>query len=103
MNRTPENLRDGPSPMREQPALVDSAGSLGPYVKAVRKEQRLRIDDAAGLFGVSVDTLSRLENGIGAVRLDKLLAVLDGLGLAMLVGPKEALTGLARDPGGAAR
>jgi hypothetical protein len=36
-----------------------------------------------------VDLLSRLENGKGSVRLDKLLTVLDGLGLALVVGPKE--------------
>lgn len=54
-----------------------------------RKSQSLRIDDAAGLLGVSVDLMSRLENGQGSVRLDKALAVLDGLGLALLVLPKE--------------
>ncbi len=54
-----------------------------------RKSQSLRIDDAAGLLGVSVDLMSRLENGQGAVRLDKALAVLDGLGLALMVLPKE--------------
>ena len=97
MNGSHEDTPNGLDPARERPTLVDAAGSLGPYVKAVRKGQRLRIDDAAGLFGVSVDTLSRLENGVGAVRLDKLLAVLDGLGLAMLVGPKEALTPMVRD------
>jgi len=35
--------------------------------------------------------MSRLENGQGSVRLDKALAVLDGLGLALLVVPKEQL------------
>jgi transcriptional regulator with XRE-family HTH domain len=49
----------------------------------------LRIDDAASLSGVSVDLLSRLENGKGSVRLDKLLAVLDSLGLALVLGPKD--------------
>ncbi|MGJ9419775.1 XRE family transcriptional regulator [Massilia sp. CMS3.1] len=49
----------------------------------------MRIDDAAGLLGVSVDLMSRLENGQGSVRLDKAMAVLDGLGLALLVVPKE--------------
>ena len=46
-------------------------------------------DDAAGLLGVSVDLMSRLENGQGSVRLDKALAVLDGLGLTLMVLPKE--------------
>ena len=33
--------------------------------------------------------MSRLENGQGSVRLDKVMAVLDGLGLALMVLPKE--------------
>lgn len=58
-------------------------------MRARRKSQSLRIDDAAALLGVSVDLMSRLENGQGSVRLDKVMAVLDGLGLALLVLPKE--------------
>jgi transcriptional regulator with XRE-family HTH domain len=72
-----------------QPTLLQPAASLGPVVRQRRKSQSLRIDDAAALLGVSVDLLSRLENGQGSVRLDKALAVLDGLGLALLVLPKE--------------
>jgi transcriptional regulator with XRE-family HTH domain len=63
--------------------------SLGPAVRTRRRAQSLRIDDAAALSGVSVDLLSRLENGKGSVRLDKLLAVLDSLGLALVLGPKD--------------
>jgi transcriptional regulator with XRE-family HTH domain len=69
--------------------LVKTAVDIGPVVRARRRAQGLRIDDAAALTGVSVDLLSRLENGKGAVRLDKLLTVLDGLGLALVIGPKE--------------
>lgn len=71
------------------PALLQSANDLGPIVRERRKSQSLRIDDAAGLLGVSVDLMSRLENGQGSVRLDKALAVLDGLGLSLMVLPKE--------------
>ena len=74
---------------------VHAAQDLGPMVRARRKSQGLRIDDAASLLGVSVDLLSRLENGQGTVRLDKVLAVLDGLGLALLVAPKEQALRLA--------
>ena len=58
-----------------QPALlrVTDANSLGPAIRSRRRAQSLRIDDAASLSGVSVDLLSRLENGKGSVRLDKLL------------------------------
>ena len=72
-----------------QPTLLQSAPDLGPVVRERRKSQSLRIDDAAGLLGVSVDLMSRLENGQGSVRLDKALAVLDGLGLTLMVLPKE--------------
>jgi transcriptional regulator with XRE-family HTH domain len=72
-----------------QPTLLTTATALGPVVRERRKSQSLRIDDAAGLLGVSVDLMSRLENGQGSVRLDKALAVLDGLGLTLMVLPKE--------------
>ena len=68
---------------------ITAPGDLGPAIRARRREQSLRIDDAASLTGVSVDLLSRLENGKGSVRLDKLLTVLDGLGLTLVLGPKD--------------
>lgn len=71
------------------PLTMFTVKALGPAIRARRREQALRIDDAAALCGVSVDLLSRLENGKGSVRLDKALAVLEGLGLALVVGPKE--------------
>lgn len=75
--------------MKTDPLVLTAAASLGPVVRQRRKAQKLRIDDAAGLLGVSTDLMSRLENGQGSVRLDKAMAVLDGLGLALLVVPKE--------------
>ncbi len=68
---------------------IADANDFGPTIRARRRAQSLRIDDAASLSGVSVDLLSRLENGKGSVRLDKLLTVLDGLGLALVLGPKD--------------
>lgn len=75
--------------MESMPTLLTAPDTLGPLVRQRRRAQHLRIDDAAGLLGVSVDLMSRLENGQGSVRLDKAMAVLDGLGLALLVVPKE--------------
>jgi transcriptional regulator with XRE-family HTH domain len=63
--------------------------ALGGVIRAKRKASGLRIDDAAALCGVSVDLLSRLENGKSGVSTDRVLRVLDGLGLAMLVVDKE--------------
>ncbi|WP_077033783.1 helix-turn-helix domain-containing protein [Pelomonas sp. KK5] len=80
---------------------INSPADLGPVIRARRREQSLRIDDAASLSGVSVDLLSRLENGKGSVRVDKLLTVLDSLGLALMLGPKShPMMQAARQPGG---
>lgn len=68
---------------------ISSPSDFGPAIRTRRREQSLRIDDAASLSGVSVDLLSRLENGKGSVRVDKLLTVLDSLGLALMLGPKN--------------
>lgn len=64
---------------------------LGRTIREKRKASKLRIDDAAALCGVSVDLLSRLENGKSGVATDRVLKVLEGLGLAMLVIDKDKL------------
>jgi transcriptional regulator with XRE-family HTH domain len=56
---------------------------LGQAIRLKRKATGLRIDDAAALCGVSVDLLSRLENGKSGVATDRVLKVLDGLGIAL--------------------
>ena len=68
------------------PLEIRNLEDLGQTVRNQRAEAKLRIDDAAALCFVSSDLLSRLENG-RPVTLDKLLKVLDGLGLRMLVMP----------------
>ncbi len=68
--------------------------ALGARIRARRRASSLRIDDAAALCGVSVDLLSRLENGKSGVSTDRLLKVLTGLGLVLLVVEKEHMAGL---------
>ena len=70
------------------PLLVQHTGDIGRLVRAQRKRQGLRIDDAAAFTHASVDLLSRLENGKGSVGLEKVLSVLDGLGLCLVVSPR---------------
>jgi transcriptional regulator with XRE-family HTH domain len=70
---------------------VTSLAALGRLVAAHRVAAGLRIDDAASLSGVSVDLLSRLENGRSGVSTDRLLKVLDALGLVILVVDKAKL------------
>ncbi|HEY0587944.1 MAG TPA: helix-turn-helix domain-containing protein [Pseudoduganella sp.] len=83
------NMSPKISPPLPAVQVVSDLADVGRQVRAHRKLQGLRIDDAAALNGVSVDLLSRLENGAGGIRTDKLLAVLDGLGLALVIAPKD--------------
>lgn len=85
-------------PAHSRVQRVASLPDLGLAVRAARTSGDLRIDTAAALCGVSVALLSALENGSGrAVRMDKLLPVLDNLGLALLVMPKEDAERLQRE------
>ena len=70
-------------PLQPGAVVIADLSGLGAQIRA------MRIDDTAALCGVSLDLLSRLENGKGGVGSDKLLAVLDGLGLAMVIAPKQ--------------
>ncbi|SFI02914.1 Helix-turn-helix domain-containing protein [Collimonas sp. OK307] len=58
---------------------------IGCLIRATRKAQNLRQDDAAGSIGVSDVFLGRLENGAPGARLDKALQVLNELGIVLYV------------------
>lgn len=73
---------------------VKDIATLGQLVRNQRAINAMRIDDAAALCGVSSNVLSRLENG-KPVTLDKLLLILQGLGLHMLVLPARQAHALA--------
>lgn len=60
---------------------IQSAAALGPIVRAVRKAQGIRQDDAAGSIGVSENFLGKLERGGETVQWGKLFDVLHGLGI----------------------
>jgi hypothetical protein len=53
------------------PELSASLQELGRIIRARRHASYLRIDDAAALCDVSVDPLSRLENGKSGVGSDR--------------------------------
>jgi transcriptional regulator with XRE-family HTH domain len=71
--------------------VVDSPESFGAFIRSLRTQQQLRIDDAAALCGVSVQLLSDLENGRRSVGLNKALAVAKQLGLSLLAIPESGL------------
>lgn len=62
---------------------LTAAEDLGPILRAVRKAQRLRQDDAAGSIGVSENFLGKAESGSGSVQWGKLFAALHALGIRL--------------------
>jgi HTH-type transcriptional regulator / antitoxin HipB len=60
---------------------------LAATVRRRRETLALRQADVADLAGCSVRFVHTLENGKASLRLDKVLDVLEVLGLGLLVGP----------------
>lgn len=84
---------------------IESVEALGQVVRASRKAQRIRQDDAAGSIGVSENFLGKIERGGETVQWGKLFQVLQGLGIRVeLDVPEEVghyLAEQARKRGGA--
>ena len=78
------------TPLPDSPT-IESLSEFGAFVRSMRSQQQLRIDDAAALCGVSVQLLSDLENGRRSVGLDKALMVARQLGLSILAVPSSEL------------
>lgn len=70
---------------------LDSAAQLGDIVRAARKAQGLRQDDAAGIIGVSENFLGKIESGGLTVQWGKVFDVLKGLGLHVDIDIDQAL------------
>lgn len=64
---------------------IENANELGCFVRARRTQSGLRIDDAANLCGVSVETLSKIETAKAGVNVDSLFKVLNALGIQLRV------------------
>jgi HTH-type transcriptional regulator / antitoxin HipB len=60
---------------------ISNAEDIGRIIKQKRKDDGLTLVEAAAVCGVSYPFLSALENGKETIRLDKLLQVLQGLGI----------------------
>lgn len=71
--------------------------TLGQVVRASRKAQNLRQDDAAGSIGVSENFLGKIERGGETVQWGKLFQVLEGLGVRVIVDvPEDVAAELVR-------
>lgn len=60
---------------------IDHPAAIGKVVRASRKAQKIRQDDAAGSIGVSENFLAKIEHGGETVQWGKLFQVLSGLGI----------------------
>lgn len=71
-----------PSYMHER---ADSAARLGSLVRARRRDLRLRQSELADLAGVSERFVHAVENGKLTIQIDKLVDLLDAVGLHLQV------------------
>lgn len=72
----------------QQPALIRSAADLGAVVRAQRKHLALKQLDIAGLGNTGNRFIVELEAGKPTVQLQKVLDVMDLLGLEVVVRQK---------------
>ncbi len=77
---------------------IQHAAALGAIVRASRKAQKIRQDDAAGSIGVSENFLGKIERGSESVQWGKLFQVLEGLGLRVLVDVPEDVAASMNNP-----
>lgn len=70
---------------------IDNAAAIGKVVRASRKAQNIRQDDAAGSIGVSENFLGKIERGSGSVQWGKLFQVLEGLGVRVIVDVPDSV------------
>ncbi len=68
---------------------IINANAIGKVVRASRKAQKVRQDDAAGSIGVSENFLIKVEKGGESVQWGKLFQVLEGLGIRVIVDVPE--------------
>lgn len=60
---------------------VEKASDVAGVIRAVRKAQQLRQNDAAGSIGVSESFMVKVERGAETVQWGKLFQILEGLGV----------------------
>ncbi len=77
---------------------IDNAAAVGKVVRASRKAQKIRQDDAAGSIGVSENFLGKIERGSDSVQWGKLFQVLEGLGVRVVLDVPDSVAAWLNDP-----
>ena len=67
------------------------AVKIGAEIRARRIRERISLEELAALTGVGINTLSRLERGVGNTQLNVLLKVLETLGMEIELTPTRTL------------
>lgn len=76
---------------------INSVDTIGKVVRASRKAQKVRQDDAAGSIGVSENFLGKVEKGSESVQWGKLFQVLEGLGVRVIVDVPDDIAARMND------
>ncbi|WP_431825935.1 helix-turn-helix domain-containing protein [Burkholderia sp. F1] len=76
---------------------IEQASDLGGVIRAARKVQNLRQDDAAGSVGVSESFMVKAERGADTVQWGKVFQILQGLGVRVVVDIPDANDELLRN------
>ena len=70
--------------------MVNSS-EIGAAVRARRIKEQVTLEEMAALTGIGINTLSRLERGVGNTQLKVLLKVLETLGLELSLLPRRTM------------
>lgn len=70
--------------------MVNSV-EIGAVIRARRLKEKLKLEEMAALTGIGINTLSRLERGVGNTQLNVLLKVLGALGLEIFIEPRRTM------------
>lgn len=76
---------------------INNAAAIGKVVRASRKAQNIRQDDAAGSIGISENFLGKIERGSDTVQWGKLFQVLEGLGVRVMVDVPDSVAAYLND------
>lgn len=67
------------------------ATEIGAIIRNRRAKEHVTLEEMSAMTGIGINTLSRLERGIGNTQLNVLLKVLDALGLDISLAPKRTM------------
>ncbi|MBQ2869442.1 MAG: helix-turn-helix domain-containing protein [Akkermansia sp.] len=68
-----------------------NSSEIGAVIRARRVKEKVTLEEMAALTGIGINTLSRLERGVGNTQLTVLLKVLETLGLELSVQPRRTM------------